>query len=136
VAKVFVKWVDPNGALLVRWCPTERAITEFRPRLSRLVIGGVELAVPEVSTVTAARVPADGHDVHRVLLAGYFDVDDETARRLGGRSDLPAEYEVRFVEKATGATPLSEGLDYEELERPPLSAGLIGWRSVSSAEAS
>lgn len=127
MAKVFVKLLDPDRALLVRWGPTARKVTDFKPRLAKIVVDGVELQVPEVSTVAIARMPATEHgaDVHRVIIAGYFDVDDEVATRLRGRFDIPTEYTVVFVEKATGTRPLSEGLDYEEIERPALTAGLL-----------
>jgi hypothetical protein len=127
VAKVFVKLLDPNRALLVRWNPTERLVTDFKPRLARVVVDGVELQVPEVPTLTLARMPAAEHgaDVHKVIIAGYFDVDDEVATRLRGRIDVPSEYVVEFVEKSTGTRPLAEGLDYEEIERPTLTAGLL-----------
>lgn len=125
MAKVFVRLQDPNGALLVRWCPTERQVTDFKPRLVKVVIEGLELPVPEVTTVTIARMPTGGDDLHRVIIAGYFDVSDDIAVRLRGKVDVPSDYVVEFVEKATGTRPLSAGLDYEEVERPTLTAGLL-----------
>jgi hypothetical protein len=125
VAKVFVKLQDPNGALLVRWCPTERHVTDFKPRLVKVVVDGLELAVPEVTTVTLARMPVGGDDLHRVIIAGYFDVSDDVAVRLRGRQDVPSDYVVEFVERSTGTRPLAAGLDYEEVERPTLTAGLL-----------
>ena len=127
MAKVFVKLQDPNGGLVVRWCPTERWIGDFKPRLVTIVVDGLELPVPEVPTVTLVRMPVEGKgdDVHRVIIAGYFDVSDEVAIRLRGRHDVPSDYVVAFVEKATGTRPLAEGLDYEELARPILTAGLL-----------
>lgn len=126
MSKVFLKLLDPNRALLVRWA-SDRQVTDFKPKLTKVVFDGVELQVPEVPTLTLARMPAGEHgaDVHKVIIAGYFDIDDEVATRLRGRIDVPTDYVVEFVEKATGNRPLSAGLDYEEVDRPTLTAGLL-----------